>query len=177
MGGLLFELHQAYAHDTRISAEKSYQHMGRILLEQFNIAAGSEQITIEAKPAKEISSNSLQNPAGDTATFRRKDGEGYKGAIFNAAETCAPENRVQLLTDVSVYPNTAADDVILADRLPQLKVRTGLEELIIDANYSGKKSEAACSIEKVNFWSIGIIKILKSLFGEIIISLIRWFPF
>ena len=149
LGVLLFELHQAYAEDPRIRAKKSYQHVGRILLEQFDIAAGSEQISIEVKPAKEISSNSLQNPADDTATFRRKDGEGFKGDILNVGETCAPENKVQLLTDISVYSNTTADDVILADRLPQLKERTGLEELITDANYSGEKSEAACSVEKV----------------------------
>jgi hypothetical protein len=150
LGGLLFELHQAYAADAQINARKSYQHVGRILMEQFNIEVGSEQISIEVKPAKEISSNSLQNPADDTATFRRKDGEGNKGDILNVGETCAPENKVQLLTDISVYPNTTADDVILADRLPQLKERTGLEELITDANYSGGKSEAVCSMEKVN---------------------------
>ncbi len=120
LGNLLFELHQAYADDTVISASKSYQHLSRILLEQYNITVSSERTSIEIKPAKEISPASLQNPADDTATFRRKNGESYKGDILNVAETCAPENPVQLLTDISVYPNTAADDVILAERIPEI---------------------------------------------------------
>ena len=144
LGGWLFELHQAYANDTSISNGKSYQHVSRILIEQFDIKIGSEQTTIEVKPAKEISPASLQNPADDTATFRRKDGESYKGDILNVAETCAPENKVQLLTDISVYQNVAADDVMAAERVPEIKERTGLEEMITDGNYSGEKSETAC---------------------------------
>jgi hypothetical protein len=150
LGGWLFELHQAYANDTSISNGKSYQHVSRILREQFDIKIGSEQTTIEVKPAKEISPASLQNPADDTATFRRKDGESYKGDLLNVAETCAPENQVQLLTDISVYPNMAADDVILAERIPGIKERTGLAEMVVDGNYSGEKSETACSEEGVN---------------------------
>lgn len=150
LGMLLFELHQAYAGDARISAGKTYQQVSRILLEQYNITAGSEQSTIAVKPAKEISPASLQNPADDTATFRRKNGETYKGDLFNVAETCDPENPVQLLTDISVYPNMAADDVILSERVSQLKERTGVAELIVDGNYSGEKSESVCNEEGVN---------------------------
>jgi hypothetical protein len=150
LGTLLFELHQTYEGDAKISAGRSYQHLSRILLEQYNITVSSKQTTVEVKPPKEISPASLQNPADDTATFRRKNGETYKGDLFNVAETCAPENPVQLLTDISVYPNMAADDVILTDRVSQLKERTGVEELIVDGNYSGEKSESACIIETVN---------------------------
>jgi hypothetical protein len=150
LGSLLFELHQAYAGDAEISAGKSYQHVSRILLEQYDIAVNSERTTIAVRPAKEISPASLQNPADDTATFRRKNGESYKGDLLNVAETCAPENPVQLLTDISVYPNMTADDVILTERIPEIKERTGVAELIVDGNYSGEKSETACSKEGVN---------------------------
>ena len=149
LGVLLFELHQAYAEDIEISNSKSYQHVSRLLLEQYDITVSSEKTTIEIKPAKEISPASLQNPADDTATFRRKNGESYKGDLLNVAETCAPENPVQLLTDISVYPNMMADDVILAERIPEIKERTGVEELIVDGVYSGEKSESACEKESV----------------------------
>jgi len=69
--------------------------------------------------------------------------------LLNVAETCAPENPVQLLTDISVYPNMMADDVILAERIPEIKERTGVEELIVDGGYSGEKSESACEKESV----------------------------
>jgi len=149
LGSLLFELHQAYANEAKITTRKSYQHISRLLLEQYNITVSSERTTIAVKPAQEISPASLQNPADDTATFRRKNGESYKGDLLNVAETCAPENPVQLLTDISVYPNMVADDVILSERIPEIKERTGVEEMVVDGGYSGEKSETACQQEAV----------------------------
>lgn len=149
LGAILFELHQTYTDDEGISSLKSYQHISRVLLEQFNIVNERKEITIEVKPAREISASSLQNPADDEATFRQKDGEGYKGYLFNATETCAPENRLQLLTDISTHQNIRADDGILAERLPEIKERTGLEEMVVDANYSGEHSEMVCKEQDV----------------------------
>jgi len=119
------------------------------LLEQYDIAVSLEKTRIEAKPAKEISSSSLQNPADDTATFRNKNGENNHGDILNIAETCAPENPVQLLTDVSVFTNNTADETILTKRIPQIKDRTGVDKLITDGGYSGEKAESACQQESV----------------------------
>jgi hypothetical protein len=149
LGEILFELHQSYAGDVEISAMKSYEHVSRLLLEQYDVKVSPEKTVIEVKPAKEISAASLQNPADDTATFRRKNGESYKGDLLNVAETCDPENPVQLLTDISVYPNIAADDAILAERIPGIKERTEVEEMIVDGGYSGEKSETACREESV----------------------------
>jgi len=149
VGALLFELHQTYAGDEGINALKSYAHMGRVLVEQFNIVKGEEKIEVEVKPAQEISARSLQNPADDTATFRRKNGETHKGYMLNVAETCAPENEVQLLTDVCVEQNVVSDDDFLADRLPGIKERTGVAEMITDANYTGENSERVCREESV----------------------------
>lgn len=149
VGALLFELHQAYAGDETISALKSYEHIGRVLLEQFDIVGEGEKIRLEAKPSKEISARSLQNPADDTATFRRKSGGNYKGHMFNVTETCAPENSVQFLTDICVEQNVTSDDEFLAERLPRIKERTGVAEMITDANYTGENSERVCRDEKV----------------------------
>jgi hypothetical protein len=150
VGALLFELHQAYAGDDKISGLKSYQHVGRVLQEQFDIVEDRGETTIEVKWAKEISASSLQNPADDEATFRRKDGEGHKGYLFNVSETCSPGNVVQLLTDVSTHQNIVADDTILVERLPGIKERTGVEEMVVDANYSGEDSEGACKEQGVS---------------------------
>jgi hypothetical protein len=144
LGNLLFELHQAYSADLRISATKSYQHVSRVLLEQYNIVVNSEQTLVEVKPCDEFRPASMQNPADDTATYRTKGGTGHIGDIFNIAETCTPQNPLQLLTDVSVYPNTTSDDAILIQRASLIKERTDLNELITDGGYSGEKSEAAC---------------------------------
>ncbi len=149
LGDLLFELHRYYENQSEISKLKSYHHLGRVLLEQYVIAVSLGKTKIEAKPAKEISSGSLQNPADDTATFRNKNGENYHGDILNIAETCHPDNPVQLLTDVSLYTNNTADDTILPERISQLKERTGVDQLITDGGYSGEKAESACRQESV----------------------------
>lgn len=149
LGSLLFELHRHYENQAEIYKLKSYQHLGRLLLEQYDIAVSLEKTRIEAKPAKEISSGSLQNPADDTATFRNKNGENYHGDILNIAETCHPDNPVQLLTDISLHTNNTADDTILIKRIPDLKERTGLDQLITDGGYSGEKAESACQQESV----------------------------
>ena len=149
VGVLLFELHRTYAGDEQISALRSYEHISRILLEQFDIVKGGKEIQVEVKPSREISARSLQNPADDTATCRTKDGRTYKGGMFNVAETCAPENKVQLLTDVCVEQNVVADDDFLAERLRGIKERTGVEEMVTDANYTGEHSEKVCQEETV----------------------------
>jgi hypothetical protein len=150
LGSLLFTLHQAYADNGQISATKSYQHISRILLEQYHIATDCGQTIITLRPANEISAASLQNPADETATFRRKNGTSYQGDLVNVVETCAPQNKTQLITDVSVHPNLAADDAILAERIPEIKARTGVEEMVADGGYSGEKSETACQQESVS---------------------------
>lgn len=149
VGELLFRIHEAYSEDEKINGLKSYQHMGRVLKEQFNIVIGESNTTIEVKAAKEISPSSLQNPADDEATFRKKREESYQGYELNVGETCSPKNPVQLLTDVAVYQNTTSDEAIAVDRIPEIKERTGVEEMIVDANFTGKDSEAVCKEEKV----------------------------
>jgi hypothetical protein len=149
VGALLFELHQAYAGDERISDLKGYHHISRILLEQFDITEDGAKTVIEVKPSQEISARSLQNPADDTATFRRKGGKNYQGDLFNVTETCDPENPIQLLTDVCTEQNVVSDDAFLAERLPGIKERTGVEEMITDANYTGERSEGVCEEEGV----------------------------
>jgi len=149
LGGWLFKLHEYYADKADIHQMKSYQHLGRLLLEQYNITVGLENTKIEAKPSKEISPASLQNPADDTATFNRKNGESHQGDILNIAETCHPENKVQLLTDVSLYTNNTVDETMLSERIPQIKERTGVGQMITDGGFSGEKSESACQAESV----------------------------
>jgi len=149
VGEWLLKLHEAYAADETISGLKCYQHMGRVLREQFHVTKEKEPTAVEVKPAKEISPASLQNPADDTATFRRKGEENHQGFVFNVVETCSPANPVQLLTDVSLYPNIISDEVIAAERLPEIKERTEVEEMITDAGFTGEASEKVCDAEGV----------------------------
>lgn len=149
VGEWLFKLHEAYSRDEDLSGVQSYRHMGRVLQEQYLVTKEQEDTVIEVKPAKEISASSLQNPADDTATFRRKGHEDHHGHLFNVAETCSPANPVQLLTDVSLYPNVISDEVIATERVPEIKERMDVKEMITDAGFTGEASEKACDTEGV----------------------------
>ncbi len=149
VGEWLFKLHEDYAQDEKITGLRSYAHVGRVLQEQFQVTQEKEQTTIEVKPAKEISPSSLQNPADGTATFRRKGGEEEQGYVFNVAETCSPVNPVQLLTDIALYPNVISDEVIAAERIPAIKERMNVGEMITDAGFTGEASEKVCDAEGV----------------------------
>lgn len=149
VGEWLFKLQETYARDERITGLGSYQQMGRVLQEQFQVMKEKEKTTIEVKPGKGISPSSLQNPADGKATFRRKGQEEHQGYVFNVAETCSPANPVQFLTDVAVYQNTTSDEVIAAERVPEIKERTDVGEMIVDANFTGEFSEKVCETEGV----------------------------
>jgi len=149
VGKWLFTLHEAYCGNEDITDLQSYHHMGRVLQEQYLVTKDKEENVIEVKPAKEISAASLQNPADDTATFRRKGDEDHQGYVFNVAETCSPTNPVQVLTDVSLYPNVISDDVIAVERIPEIKNRMDVNEMITDAGFTGEASEKVCDTERV----------------------------
>ena len=149
VGEWLFKLHEAYSGDEDIAGLQSYQHVGRVLQEQYLVTKEKEETVIKVKPAKEISASSLQNPADDTATFRRKGDEEHQGYVFNVAETCSPANPVQLLTDVSLYPNVISDEVIAVERVPEIKERMDVKEMITDAGFTGEASEKVCDTEGV----------------------------
>lgn len=149
VGEWLFKLHEAYSGDEDIAGLQSYRHVGRVLQEQYLVTKEKEETVIKVKPAKEISASSLQNPADDTATFRRKGDEEHQGYVFNVAEICSPANPVQLLTDVSLYPNAISDEAIAVERVPEIKERMDVKEMITDAGFTGEASEKVCDTEGV----------------------------
>ena len=57
--------------------------------------------------------------------------------MANLSETCDPENELQLITQVQVAPNNVDDTRLLAEGLPSLKERTGVEVLHTDGVFTG----------------------------------------
>lgn len=62
--------------------------------------------------------------------------------MANVAETCDPENPVQLITQVQVAPNVTDDEELLVEGLPDLKERTDLDTMWTDGAYNGPEAEA-----------------------------------
>jgi hypothetical protein len=144
---LLRELEIQYAD------QPAYQMLQRVFAEHYVLVAekveGSDWARVRVKVGDELSGNSLQSPDDWEATFRNKGGQGYRGYVANLTETCAPENKVQLLTKVQVDSNFTDDETLVVAAVPELKARTGLDILWTDGGYNGPAAETVFRKEKV----------------------------
>jgi hypothetical protein len=136
---LLQELKSAYA------TEQTYQVLERLFTENFNLVESQPR----PKENSEITSGCLQSVDDLEATYRTKGTGHYKGYVANLTETCDPENPLQLITKVQVAPNNVDDAQLLAEALPDLKERTGVETMITDGGYGGETSDKALHAQEV----------------------------
>ncbi len=144
---LLSELSPAYA------AEPVYQVLERVFGEHFQVKGTA----VETKPNEALSAVSLQSPDDLEATYREKRGQGYRGYVANLTETCDPDNPsageghcpLQLITKVQTAPNATGDSQLLAEALPNLKERTGLETIYTDGGHGGPEADKALQEQRV----------------------------
>src|SRR5512142_740760 len=100
VGQTLYQLLQAMA--DAYGQELAYQVAARLFAEQYRVEAE----TTQPKANQEISASSLQSLDDLEATYREKNRVGYKGYVAIVSDTGAPENSLQLITDVRVARNT-----------------------------------------------------------------------
>jgi len=139
MGRLLTELEGAYGE------QPTYHVLGRVFAEHFRLEAEGLQV----KAGSELSASSLQSPDDLEATYREKRGQGHRGYVVNLAETCDPENPLQLITQVAVAPNTTDDSRLLGEGLPELKARTGVKEVVTDGSYGSAENDVLLAAHQV----------------------------
>jgi hypothetical protein len=88
------------------AAEPAWQVFERVTAEQFELA---DDGTVCARDRKDVGSGSLQSPDDVDATYNAKNGKPQKGHKVNVTETAAPQNELNLITDVAVDRATASD--------------------------------------------------------------------
>ncbi|RMF39453.1 MAG: hypothetical protein D6755_14265, partial [Anaerolineae bacterium] len=116
--------------------------VARVLREQYQIEANEP---VRVREAEEIAADSLQSPHDPEATYRRKNGQSYRGYVTNISETCAPENPVQLIVDVQTASNHTDDGQLLAQSLDNQAQRGHqIEKVTTDGGYTGPVAETAC---------------------------------
>jgi hypothetical protein len=138
LGPRLAELLAAWATD--YGDTDAYRLLQRVFQEHFTVATPETPTVITVKPPAELRASSLQAPDDPDATYRTKNGQGYRGYVANVTETCAPENPVQLITKLQVAPNTTDDETLLCAVVPDLRARLALETLHIDGGYNGPEA-------------------------------------
>ena len=135
MHKLVLELAVAYA------AQPSYQLLVRVFNEHFIIEEKDDNddgnhAGFRPRQGDELRATSLQSPDDEVASYRQKRGEDFTGYVANLTETCHPDNPFQLIMDLHSEPNTADDAAMLAESLPNLKERTGVDQMHTDGGYN-----------------------------------------
>jgi len=82
--------------------------------------------------------------------------ESSRGYALNISGTCDVKNPLQLITRVSVAPNTTDDQSLLSNDLENLKGRSEIDELLTDAGYVGSESSRAVEKHRVELKVSGI---------------------
>jgi hypothetical protein len=103
---------------------------------------------VRLKAAKEVGSDSLQTPHDAAVTYSGHKGKGYEVQI---AETCHPDNGVELITAVAVTRSCASDakaTIPMVEALGEAGVTP--EELVCDTGYSGAGNAAEAAGHGVN---------------------------
>jgi hypothetical protein len=137
-----------------IKREKYAEHLQRAgelmhkLVAELQAFVSAEN-TLRAKKGKELSADSLQSPDDWEATYRQKRGQDHIGYVTNVTETCHPENPFQLIVKVQTESNNTDDAAMLAETLPSLKERTGVNEMHTDGGYNSPEVDEAMQEQQV----------------------------
>ena len=123
----------------------AYQVLVRVFDEHF-IWTEEEQ---RPKTPAELSARSLQSPDDTEATFRRKQGESYRGYVGNVTETCDEDNELQLIVKVQTAPNAMDDGQLLVEAVPDLVERTDVERITTDGGYNGPGPDSVLTDHKI----------------------------
>jgi hypothetical protein len=116
-----------FADEAEVSHRRTYKAMERVLHEQCDVE--EETVALKKKTGGEV----MQNPSDPDATYDGHKGPGHQAQI---AETCSPENEVQLITGVETEPAHASDQNACGPMIEQLETQERKPEIMYaDAGY------------------------------------------
>jgi len=113
----MYELTHQFKGHTAVNSLYSYKELQRVFTEHCSV----ENENVVVKPAKEIPSDSLQNPSDPDATYDGHKGQGYQVQIMETYSKVTPEDKgsasLQLITYVDVEPAHCHDSNALEPAL------------------------------------------------------------
>jgi hypothetical protein len=123
----LYQVLRQFADQPAHAKRSSYQALDRILHEQCTVE--EQKVTVKDRTGNTV----MQNPSDPDASFDGHKGPGYQVQL---AETCSPENEVQLITCAVPQTAAVADDQSVAPVLADLQASELLpEQLLGDTHY------------------------------------------
>ena len=108
---------------------KEYQLLKRVVEEQ----TIDENGKIKVKPKTEITTDSLQNPSDEDATYREKAGKKHKGYVGNFVETF--DGKEAIITSFDYQQNTYSDIAFCKEVIEELGRQEETVTLIADGAY------------------------------------------
>jgi len=145
--------HLLRALQTTYEQEAAYQVVQRFFNENFQVIEGG---SVQARDQKSLGSGSLQSLDDLEASYRQKGNRFYKGYVVNVSETCAPQNPLQLITQVQVAANNVEDAHLLVEAVPELKQRMPLDTLYTDGGFGSPEADKLLSEHQVEQHQTGI---------------------
>lgn len=139
----LFGLVQQMSAHPEVTDMSSFQLLQRVLKEQCTLkeAVDDQPAEVVVKPAKEISSDSLQNPSDPEAGYDGHKGQGYQAQVM---ETYSEQVRaLSLITHVEVESACAHDVHALIPALEAVKERNLLPERVLADSLYGSEENCA----------------------------------
>jgi hypothetical protein len=140
----LYRIKVLFAKDS-VSESEAYRILARLVNEQLENTGKGKQVKLKAP--NELTSSCMQSPYDPDATYRKKGNQARQGYSVSIAETCDPDNELQLITDVITEENNVDDSTILEDNFETI-VGEDTEELIADGAYANKNVQDRLSESK-----------------------------
>lgn len=151
----LYELAERFKGDGKITSMTTYKLLKRVLQEQCVLKEGGDDSPVEVsvKPAKEVQSDSLQNPSDPDATYDGHKGQGYQVQVmetYNREEENGEAKTLNLITYVKVEPAHQSDTNALMPAI-QSAMERGLEpkEILADSLYGSDDNKEAAKIKDI----------------------------
>ena len=155
----IFLLVERFGEHPEVAKMLSYRMLQRVLDEHCEVKpaadSGPEEITV--KPAREISSKSLQNPSDPEAGYSGHKGQGYQVQVMETyCDSEVPQVKAQtlnLITHAAAAPAYESDTQALLPALKDTQARElGPEEVLADTPYGSDdncQQAAALNVEVV----------------------------
>jgi hypothetical protein len=143
----LFSLFRRFQENREVNLLHSYNALVRVLKDQCRVTEAQDEHSaeIEIKPAKEVSSASLQNPSDPDAGYSGHKGQGYHAQVMetycDSEDEQIKERTLNLITHVEVEPAHVSDAHALIPALESAKER-GLvpEQVLADSLYGSDEN-------------------------------------
>jgi len=146
----LFELVRRFADNGDVTGMSSYKLLVRVLDEQCKVteATGGRPAEVSVKPAKEVPSDSLQNPSDPDAAYDGHKGQGYQVQVMetysDGEDERARAETPNLITYVEVEPANESDANALMPAIESTEERDlKPEEVLADSLYGSDDNVTA----------------------------------